>query len=59
MFVIYFVLGSGYVYYGIMFGLYVDFFLIKVDLKYRWVDQIFKEEIGDKFGIMKFELILK
>lgn len=59
MFVIHFVLGSGYAYHGITFGLYVDSLLTKADPKHRRVDQIFKEEIGDKFGIMKFESNLK
>lgn len=43
--------GSGYSYHGITFGLYVDSLLTKADPKHRRVDLIFKEEIGDKFGI--------
>nr|XP_022303590.1 beta-lactamase domain-containing protein 2-like [Crassostrea virginica] len=43
--------GTAYGYHGITFGLFVDSLLQKADPKHRRVDQIFKEEIGDKFGI--------
>ncbi|XP_062595751.1 beta-lactamase domain-containing protein 2-like [Saccostrea cucullata] len=43
--------GTSYAYHAITYGLYVDSLLTKADPKHRRVDQIFKEEIGDKFGI--------
>ncbi|XP_048728760.2 beta-lactamase domain-containing protein 2-like [Ostrea edulis] len=43
--------GTGYAYHSITYGLFVDSLLTKADPKHRRVDQIFKDEIGDKFGI--------
>lgn len=43
--------GTAYGYHIITFGLYVDTLLQKADPKHRRVDKIFKEEIGDKFGM--------
>ncbi|XP_061182338.1 beta-lactamase domain-containing protein 2-like [Saccostrea echinata] len=43
--------GTAYYYHSITYGLFVDSLLAKADPKHRRVDQIFKEEIGDKFGI--------
>ncbi|XP_061169148.1 beta-lactamase domain-containing protein 2-like [Saccostrea echinata] len=43
--------GTMYAYHAITYGLFVDSLLTKADPKHRRADKIFKEEIGDKFGI--------
>nr|XP_022331156.1 beta-lactamase domain-containing protein 2-like [Crassostrea virginica] len=49
--------GTAYGYHIITFGLYVDTLLQKADPKHRRVDKIFKEEIGDKFGIEMYHAL--